>query len=135
MKVPPGFVLKRTYGAVSDALVHSVCDAVISYKKATFATMSETSGNLADSFAPWPLLYSGEASLTQPLLGNPRGVAYKRAQAFVATSGATILHTTLLMLEIGSLFDRSYAEIDGILPIDRPLDLHRAIDVLCQKPL
>src|SRR5580698_5745684 len=119
MKVPPGFVLKRTYGAVSDALVHSVCDAVVSYKKAAFAAIPETCANLADSLAPWPLLHSGEALLTQPSLGDCGGIAYKRADGFVATCGAMSSHTTLLTLRIGNSIDRSYAEIHGILPLDR----------------
>jgi hypothetical protein len=64
MKVPPSFVLKRTYGAVSDALLHSICDAVVSYKEAAFAAIPETCADLANCFAPWPLQHSGEALLT-----------------------------------------------------------------------
>jgi hypothetical protein len=79
MKVPPGFVLKRTYGAVCGALVNSACDAVANYKKAAFAAIPETCANLADCFAPWPLLYSSEALLTQPSLGDSGGVDLQKS--------------------------------------------------------
>ena len=42
-----------------------------------FAAIRETCANLADCFAPWPLLHSSEALLTQPSLGDSGGVAYK----------------------------------------------------------
>ena len=77
MKVSPGFVLKRTYGTVCDTLASSVRDAVVSYKEAASAAIRKTCANLADCFAPWPLLHSGEALLTQPSLGDSGGVAYK----------------------------------------------------------
>jgi hypothetical protein len=77
MKVSPGFVLKRTYGTVCDTLASSVRDAVVSYKEAAFAAIGKTCANLADCFAPWPLLHSGEALLTQPSLRDSGGVAYK----------------------------------------------------------
>jgi hypothetical protein len=79
MKVSPGFVLKRTYGAVCDTLASSVRDAVFSYKEAAFAAIRETCADLADCFAPWPLLHSSEALLTQPYLRDAGSVAYKRA--------------------------------------------------------
>jgi hypothetical protein len=114
MKVPPGFVLKRTYGAICDALVNSARDAIVNYKKTAFAAISETCANLADCFAPWPLLHSSEALLTQPSLGDSGGVAYKRAHGWVATCRIMSLHTTLLTLGIGNLIDRPYAAPRGL---------------------
>jgi hypothetical protein len=79
MKVPHGFVLKRAYGAVCDALVKSACAAVVNYKKAAFTAIHKAYANLTDCFAPRPLLHSSEALLTQPHLGDSGSVAYKRA--------------------------------------------------------
>src|SRR5689334_21234119 len=103
MEVPPSFVLKRTYGAVCDALVNSARDALVNYNKAAYASIAKTCANLADCFAPWPLLHSREALLTQPSLGDSGGVAYKRAHGRVATCCVMSLHTTLLTLGTGNL--------------------------------